>query len=100
MRHSLSKCPLCEREQVPLSDHHLIPQCRGGQGGEKAQICTSCHEAVHQTFSNKELESTYNTVDALLGHEVFARTVRFISKQHGKVRTAINNKQRRRGRNG
>lgn len=96
----MASCVLCERSEVKLSDHHLIPRCRGGAGGVTAEICQDCHNAVHATFNNKELESTYNTVDALLGHETFSKTVRFISKQRGTVKTALSSKQRRRGRNG
>jgi 5-methylcytosine-specific restriction protein A len=93
-------CPLCHRRGEQPSDHHLIPACRGGTGQDKVIICTSCHEAVHQIFGNKELETTYNSVDALLGHEAFAKTARFIGRQKGRVRTKLANNQKRRGRNG
>lgn len=65
-------------------------------------ICRDCHTAVHALFSNKELEKTYNSVDALLGNERFARTVKFISKQDPtrRFKTALASNQRRRGRNG
>ena len=95
-----TQCPLCHRRGEKPSDHHLIPACRGGTGQDKVIICTSCHEAVHQLFSNKELEAAYNSVDALLGHETFARTARFIGRQKGHVKTKRANNQKRRGRNG
>jgi hypothetical protein len=93
-------CPLCRRRGEQPSDHHLIPACRGGTGQDKVIICSSCHEAIHQLFSNKELEAAYNSVDALLGHETFARTAAHISRQRGSVRTRRANNQKRRGRNG
>jgi hypothetical protein len=52
------------------------------------------------TFSNKELEKTYSSVDALMAHEGFAKMVRYIAKQDGRVKMTLNVSQRRRGRNG
>lgn len=51
-------------------------------------ICRDCHKTAHLLFSNKELERTYNTVDALLGHPQMAQMVKYIQKQDpgGKVR--------------
>jgi len=91
-------CPLCHRPSYRSSRHHLVPQCRGGK--EKLKVCVDCHRAVHATFSNKEIESRYNTVEALLAHEGFAKMVAFISKQDGRVRVRLSHNQRRRGRNG
>jgi len=95
-------CPLCERILVRKSDHHLIPRTRGGTGTATLPICRDCHDAIHAQFSNKELESEYSTVDALLSNERFRKTVAFIAKQdpHGKVHTDLARNQRRRGRNG
>jgi hypothetical protein len=97
---TVEPCPLCQRPNLRPSDHHLVPRSRGGKS--TATICRDCHLAVHAQFSNKELEKEYNSVDALLANERFAKTVKFISKQDpgGKVRTAISKDQRRRGRNG
>ena len=96
----IAPCPTCHRRGEKPSDHHLIPACRGGKGQDKVIICTSCHDAVHQLLSNKELEATYNSVDALLGNEAFAKTAAFIGRQKGHVKTKLANNQRRRGRNG
>lgn len=53
-----------------------------------ATLCQDCHRAIHATFTNKELESTYHTREALLAHEGFRQMVKFISRQDpgGKVR--------------
>jgi hypothetical protein len=93
-------CPLCTRPNLRPSDHHIVPRCRGGK--ETKTICSDCHRAIHALFSNKELESTYNSVEDLLGNERFARTVKFISKQDPARRTYTirATDQRRRGRNG
>jgi len=73
-------CPLCKRDGVQLSDHHLIPACRGGKD-EKETICRDCHDGVHAFFTNKELESEYNTIEKLLGNEKFSKHVKWLSKQ-------------------
>lgn len=91
-------CPLCERPNYHPTDHHLTPKSRGGKVTKT--LCRDCHRAIHVTFSNKELEKTYNTVDALMGHEGFAKMVKFIAKQDGRVKMTLNQNQRRRGRNG
>jgi hypothetical protein len=83
-------CPLCERPNYSPSDHHLVPKSRGGRVTET--LCRDCHSAIHATFTNKELEREYATIDALMAHPQFARVIHHIAKQDGKVRT----RQRRR----
>lgn len=98
----MERCPLCKRDNYYPSDHHLIPKCRGGVAQDTVCICESCHQAIHKLFSNKELESTYNTVDSLLEHEKFAKTAAFIGKQdpQTKIKTDRSKEQQKRGRNG
>jgi hypothetical protein len=83
----LLPCPICERPNFHPSDHHMVPKSKGGRTTET--ICGDCHKAIHATFSNKELEEKYHTVDVLLAHEQFAKMVKFIAKQDsvGKVTT-------------
>lgn len=78
-------CPLCGRPNYRPSDHHLVPKSRGGKVTKT--ICRDCHDAIHATFDNKQLEKEYATVDALLAHEGLAKTIAFIAKQDGRVRT-------------
>ena len=86
-------CPLCRRPNYHPTDHHLVPKSRGGRVTET--LCRDCHRAIHATFSNKELETTYNTVEVLMAHEAFARQVRFIGKQDGRVKI-VRSKTRKR----
>lgn len=97
---SLPTCPLCTRVVLRSSDHHLVPKCREGKAKER--ICADCHEAIHALFSNKELEDTYNSVEALMGNERLRATVKFISRQDParRTRTVLASNQRKRGRNG
>ena len=85
-------CPLCERPNLHPSDHHLVPKSRGGRVTET--ICRDCHSAIHATFTNKELEREYSTIEALMAHEEFAAIIKFIGKQRGKVRTRASRRTR------
>lgn len=91
-------CPVCERPNHHPSDHHMVPRSRGGKA--TTTICRDCHTAIHATFSNRELELDYSSVDALLAHPTFSQTIAFIAKQDpgGRVRTALvkNHRSRRR----
>jgi 5-methylcytosine-specific restriction protein A len=94
-------CPLCRRAVRRLTRHHLRPVTRGGAGGEIVRICADCHDALHEMFTNKELEQRYSSLPALLGDERFARHVRWLSKQDPRKRFPARRArdQRRRGRN-
>jgi hypothetical protein len=87
-------CPLCGRPNHRPSDHHLVPKSRGGKVTET--ICRDCHDAIHATFDNRELEKEYATVDALMAHEGLAKMIRFIAKQDGRVRVRSTKKRRSR----
>jgi hypothetical protein len=91
----LPLCPLCKRPNFHPSDHHLVPKSRGGKVTET--LCRDCHRAIHATFSNKELEKTYHTAEALLSHDGFRRMVQFIARQDpgGKVRVKERRDRRR-----
>lgn len=83
-------CPICERPNYFPSDHHMVPKSRGGKTTET--ICEDCHKAIHAHFTNKELEETYHTPEALLSHEGFAKQIKFLSKQDpgGRTKTKKN----------
>lgn len=85
-------CPLCRRPNDDPTDHHLIPKSRGGTTTET--ICRDCHKAIHALFTNQELEASYSTVEALLEHPELATMIRFIAKQHGRVRVRMTKRRR------
>ena len=95
-----SPCPLCERPNLYPTDHHMVPRSRGGKA--TTTLCRDCHAAVHAHFSNKELETKYNTVETLLSDERFEKTVAFIRTQDPgkKTRTRRPKDKRVRGRSG
>lgn len=93
-------CPVCTRPNYYPSDHHMVPKSRGGRTTKT--ICRDCHKAVHSLFTNKQLEKTYHTVEALMTDERFAKMVVFLRKQDPQRKTTIvkSNDTRRRGRSG
>ena len=74
-------CATCRRNMAKLTDHHLVPRSQGGRWEDTVAICFDCHDAIHAFFTNKELSARYNTVEALLTEERFARHVRWLAKQ-------------------
>jgi len=93
-------CPLCERPNYNPTDHHMVPKSRGGRATKT--LCRDCHKAIHATFTNKQLEREYHSIEVLLTYEPFAKMIQFIAKQDpgGKVAITMTREQRRRGRNG
>lgn len=93
-------CPLCGRANLHPTEHHLVPRCRGGKATQT--LCRDCHTAIHAHLSNKQLESEFNTVDALLAYPPLRKCLDFIAKQDPsrRFKTLRNNSQKRRGRNG
>lgn len=72
-------CPLCKRNAEISNGHHFIPRAKGGK--EKTEICVPCHNTIHDLFTNNELRDVYNTPEALLANERFAKYVKWIKKK-------------------
>jgi hypothetical protein len=88
------RCPLCLRPNYHPTDHHLVPKSLGGKVTKT--LCRDCHKSIHAFFTNRELKATYYTVEALLGHAEFAKTVAWISKQDGRVKIRPHKRKQRR----
>jgi 5-methylcytosine-specific restriction endonuclease McrA len=73
-------CAICGRLDTALTRHHLLPQSRHNkprfarnhskeEGRNRiALLCKACHSFVHSLLSEKELEQSYNSIEALLAH--------------------------------
>jgi hypothetical protein len=76
----LENCPLCKRPMHFPSRHHLLPVSRGGKVIEN--ICRDCHDTIHATYDNQQLELLgLTTVEALLTDEILGKTFRYLAKQ-------------------
>lgn len=102
MSTSLGSCPLCGREMIagPSVDrHHLIPVSRGGT--ETEHMHRVCHSKIHHTFSEKQLEKEFSSVERLLENDDIQKFVAWVQKKHpefidGNDDTRARKKRRRR----
>jgi hypothetical protein len=59
---------MCKRELGGYSTaHHLVPKERGGK--ETIDLHKICHNKIHSTFTNYELEKYYHTIERLLEND-------------------------------
>ncbi len=78
----LGPCPLCGRTMIEgpsVNRHHLVPASRGGR--ETEFLHRVCHDKIHHTFTEKQLEAEFNTVDRLLEHEEIQKFVNWVKKK-------------------
>jgi len=84
MTEAIPICPLCDRPippGVPQSRHHLVPQLKGGKGGETVLLHHICHKEIHASLTEAELARSYNTVSALRAHPRLAKFIRWVAKR-------------------
>lgn len=91
-------CEMCERENMELTFHHLIPKCQHSKKSIKRKfsseemktrgidVCRDCHPTIHKFIKNKDLAKTYNTLETLLEHEEISKFVKWVSKQTKKAK--------------
>jgi len=77
----LTKCDLCDREGVKLTEHHLVPREMGGRKSQTALLCTTCHKQIHALYTNKELAFILNTLEKLKDDEKIAKYLSWVKKQ-------------------
>lgn len=95
---SAAGCELCRRPVGRLTRHHLIPRSRHRKKRARrtftweqmqrvALLCSACHHQIHKTFTEKDLEQEYNTIENLRTQPEIDRFVRWIEdKPHGVIR--------------
>jgi hypothetical protein len=74
-------CPLCERpipSEARSSRHHLIPRLKGGTHLGTVQLHQICHSAIHARFSEAELASKLNDVEALRSDPQLAEFIAWV----------------------
>ncbi len=85
-------CALCGRAVERVSRHHLVPRSRVRKAKRRGRevtpaetetvpLCRPCHGMVHATLSEKELQRSYPTLEALREHPEIGRFVRWVRKQ-------------------
>ena len=90
---AITHCELCGRDEIELTEHHLIPKSRHNKARTKrefsrsemkneiAMLCRPCHSQVHEVFTNQELSSFYNTVERLKEHSEMEKFINWVKKR-------------------
>lgn len=88
-------CPICqhEYERRDLTRHHTIPKSRKGR--ETTLVCRPCHTQIHATFSEKELERSYGTIELLLSAAEFQPWIEWIRQRKPKSGIRVKSHKRR-----
>lgn len=75
---TVEHCPLCERilGNKNIDEHHLIPKTF--KGTETIFIHKICHRTIHATFTERELEKEFNTIEKLLTHSTIVKFVKWV----------------------
>ena len=79
----MSKCELCEREDVDTTVHHLLPKEMGGTFGPTANLCIPCHKQIHALYTNEEIAVRLTTIPKLKEDPQLLRFLKWIRKQPG-----------------
>jgi 5-methylcytosine-specific restriction endonuclease McrA len=84
------RCELCQRDEVDLTRHHLVPRTRHANKRNQrdfaredvrtriAMFCRPCHKMVHALFTEKQLEREFNTLERIAAHPDVGRFVEWI----------------------
>lgn len=75
------QCELCQRKDVTLTKHHLLPREEGGKEEHISYICEACHKHIHALYTNKELAIRLSTIKDLQSDEQISKYLKFIKKQ-------------------
>lgn len=79
----MEKCPICARpfgDKKLIEFHHLIP--RTFRGKEGIYVHKVCHQKIHATFAERELQHHYHTVERLVRHEEMMKFITWVRKKH------------------
>jgi len=84
-------CELCKRK-VLTQRHHLIPDTRHKNKKNKKNftrdevhvtiaLCNLCHKTIHATFTEKQLEKSYNSLEKIISNTTIQKFVKWIKKR-------------------
>jgi hypothetical protein len=73
-------CFLCAR---PLGSrvewHHVVPKSRRGR--ETVPLHPICHRTIHSAISNRDLERSYDSAEALRAHPEIAKFIAWVQSK-------------------
>jgi hypothetical protein len=84
-------CLLCDRENLQISKHHLIPRSRHNKRVKrklneemlnlKMNLCRPCHDQIHTVFTEKQLEQLYNDPIKIKFHPEISKFISWIKNK-------------------
>lgn len=76
-------CPICDREMYDngksVNRHHFIPKSRGGK--EQLFVHSCCHNFLHSTWTNKELENEYSDPELIRNDVRIQKFIKWVAKK-------------------
>jgi len=76
----MSQCCLCGRDLGGIVQaHHLIPKTF--KGTETVDLHKICHQKVHATFTERELEKYYHTPQRIKEHPDMLKFIKWVAKK-------------------
>lgn len=90
-------CPLCGRDMIGRSsvdEHHLIPKTF--KGTEKIKMHKICHRKIHTTFTERELQHYFHTIERLLENEEIQKFVKWVKNKDPQFYVKSKDTRRRR----
>lgn len=73
-----TQCQLCKMLTMTRG-HHIIPRVKDGK--VTIQICQTCEDFLHKTFSNNQLRDIYNSIESILADASFQKFLKWRKKQ-------------------
>jgi hypothetical protein len=75
------RCPICTRPlgTVRVEDHHLMPKTFGGR--ETTTVHGICHQKIHATFSERDLQHYYHTAERILENGEMQKFVKWVANK-------------------
>ena len=73
-------CPICSRPLgSDINEHHLIPKTFKGR--DKIVIHRICHDTLHRTFTEREMQHYYHTIERILENETIQKFIKWVSRK-------------------
>ncbi|KAI5361553.1 putative HNH nuclease [Septoria linicola] len=90
-------CEICQREQLPLTYHHLIPRAVHAKAVKRgwhkewelnkvAWLCRACHSYVHRIASNETLGKELFSVELLMDRDDVQKWAQWVGRVRWKAR--------------
>ena len=95
----MSRCDLCERKDVEITIHHLLPKEMDGIFGPTANLCIPYHKQIHALYTNEEIAARLTSIHQLKEDPLLSHFLKWIQKQPAtklmKIKKSKDRKRRR-----